>query len=88
MSDNRPADDPHHDLAARCEQLEREIDRLRSLLGQHGIVIPAATSTPPTVPLLASHLKTSEKIALFRSLFRGREDVYARRWESPDGRTG
>ena len=27
-----------------------------------------------------------QKIALFRSLFRGREDVYARRWES--GRTG
>ena len=28
------------------------------------------------------------KIALFRSLFRGREDVYAQRWESPDGRHG
>ena len=28
------------------------------------------------------------KIALFRSLFRGREDVYAQRWESPDGRSG
>lgn len=33
-------------------------------------------------------LKTLEKVALFRSLFRGREDVYARRWESPDGRVG
>jgi hypothetical protein len=76
-------------LAARCEQLEREIDRLRSLLDQHGIAIPNAEPGPPEVPPLASSaLKTPEKVALFRSLFRGREDVYARRWESPDGRTG
>ena len=27
-----------------------------------------------------------EKIGLFRSLFRGREDVYALRWESADGK--
>jgi len=26
---------------------------------------------------------SAEKIALFRALFRGREDVYARRWENP-----
>jgi hypothetical protein len=57
MSDKRPADEPHHDLAARCEQLEREIDRLRSLLNQHGIAIPAAAPAPPTVPPLTSHLK-------------------------------
>ena len=29
-------------------------------------------------------LTTAQKIALFRSLFRGREDVYAARWESPE----
>jgi len=29
-----------------------------------------------------------EKIALFRSLFRGREDVYPRRWESKSGKAG
>lgn len=28
------------------------------------------------------------KIDLFMSLFRGRDDVYAKRWESKDGRTG
>jgi len=28
------------------------------------------------------------KIALFRSLFRGRDDVYAERWENRDGRAG
>ncbi|MDR6554696.1 TOTE conflict system archaeo-eukaryotic primase domain-containing protein [Paenibacillus qinlingensis] len=30
----------------------------------------------------------SEKIALFRSLFRGREDVYPNRWESKAGKSG
>jgi hypothetical protein len=88
MSDSRRADDPHQDLAARCERLEREIDRLRSLLDLHGIAVPPAELNSPKVPPPVSHLKTPEKIVLFRSLFRGREDVYARRWESPDGRTG
>lgn len=88
MSDSRGADDPRPDLAARCEQLEREIERLRSLLDQHGIAILPAQPSPSRVPPPISHLKTPEKVALFRSLFRGREDVYARRWESPDGRAG
>ena len=29
-----------------------------------------------------------QRIALFRSLFRGRDDVYAIRWENADGRSG
>jgi superfamily II DNA or RNA helicase len=29
-----------------------------------------------------------QRIALFRSLFRGRDDVYATRWENDDGRSG
>ena len=29
-----------------------------------------------------------QRIALFRSLFRGRTDVYAKRWTSADGRSG
>ncbi len=36
-----------------------------------------------------AHSPAHEKIALFRSLFRGREDVYARRFESKKtGRSG
>lgn len=88
MSDAMRADDLRTDLAARCEQLEREVERLRSLLDQHGIAIPAPTPGPSAIPPPTSHLKTPEKVALFRSLFRGREDMCARRWESPDGRTG
>jgi hypothetical protein len=47
----------------------------------------------PPVPVLedsghtASTLSTpEEKITLFRSLFRGREDIYAVRWEGRGGR--
>ena len=32
--------------------------------------------------------RARKRIALFRGLFRGREDVYARRWENADGRSG
>src|SRR5208282_5418574 len=41
-----------------------------------------ATSTTAT-------LSSDEKVRMFRSLFRGREDVFARRWESrKTGKTG
>jgi hypothetical protein len=32
--------------------------------------------------------RARRRIALFRSLFRGREDVYARRWENRKGESG
>jgi superfamily II DNA or RNA helicase len=79
-------------LRRKCLRLEEENARLRSLLAEHGI----ASSEPPPMPTRRPvapapnkpKLSTAEKIALFRSLFRGREDVYAQRWESPDGRSG
>ena len=37
----------------------------------------------PTRPLrVTSASSTDDKIALFRKLFRGRDDVYAKRWEN------
>ena len=39
-------------------------------------------------PVETKEERARKRIALFRSLFRGREDVYARRWENPDGRSG
>jgi len=76
-------------------RLREENARLRQLLTEHNIPIP------PTEPAMQSWVKPVEvlpleerqerarkRIALFRSLFRGREDVYPRRWESPDSRSG
>ena len=82
---------------AEVRWLREENARLRSLLITHGIGIPEAAKSPGE-PTHASNparegrnpgVATAEqRIALFRSLFRGRDDVYAIRWESDDGRSG
>ena len=83
--------------ALEVRRLVEENARLRSLLIAHGIPIPEA-ARPTLQPPQASHsalearkpgIATAEqRIALFRSLFRGREDIYAIRWENNDGRSG
>ena len=57
-------------------RLRAENARLRALLTKHGIVVEESTSS------VVSTLSLEEKVALFRSLFQGREDVFARRWFS------
>ena len=65
--------------------LRAELARLASLLDAHGIEWRLA---PPTEPLpqapavTGARLTIAEKVALIRRLFRGRDDVYALRWES------
>ena len=61
------------------EKLRIENARLRALLAQHGITIDEPVTQSPQKPSLS----LEEKVALFRSLFQGREDVFARRWFSP-----
>ena len=46
------------------------------------------SSEPRSVGTEDGASSQEEKTALFRSLFRGREDVYAVRWESRKGRSG
>jgi hypothetical protein len=76
-------------------RLREENARLRRLLAVHSIPIPqlAPEDPPPTkivetAPPVDKEARARKRIALFRSLFRGREDVYARRWENDDGRSG
>jgi hypothetical protein len=76
------------------QRLQEENLRLRSLLITHGIPIPKVanlTGPPPRISGSESSPKVgtaAQRITLFRSLFRGRDDVYAIRWENADGRTG
>ncbi len=74
---------------AKLLELQAENSRLVALLESHGIewrVLPEQETTPATEP---SRLSTADKIALFRTLFRGRTDVYPVRWESrTSGRSG
>ena len=70
-------------------RLREENARLRRLLAVHSIPIPQlpAENPPLTKPVeppapVDKEERARQRIALFRSLFRGREDVYARRWEN------
>ena len=75
-------------LERRLADLDRERESLAVTLGQlHGLRREAAVSSRSEPD--AGHLSSEQKIALFRSLFRGREDVFPRRWENPrSGRAG
>jgi hypothetical protein len=70
--------------------LRAENARLLALLAQHDIDDRAliARATESAEPDRA-WLSPSEKVALFRRLFRGRVDLYAPRWESrSSGKSG
>jgi hypothetical protein len=80
---------------AEVQRLREENVRLRRILQDHGIQLPVVQS-PNGIPVTTSALpsphtlvlKAEQRIALFRSLFHGRDDVYAVRWENADGRFG
>ena len=74
------------ELASECQRLREEVDRLRRLLLDNDIdPTESAVAVAPQLKEPRLQLTTAQKIAVFRSLFRGREDVYATRWEIQDG---
>jgi len=74
----------------RVAALEAENARLIALLEAHGISSrQPLTAEPRRAPRLDSPLSTSDKVALFARLFRGRTDVYPLRWEGKtSGKSG
>lgn len=80
-------------ILAQNESLHKENEELISLLRSHGIEYkPKPTNvidsiySPISLPVIK--LSLDERIALFMSLFKGREDVFARRWFSKTTRKG
>jgi hypothetical protein len=94
MQDREDLSERLQEALAECARLREENARLKALLHPQ----PDQTAPAPETTLLASTNITPEiisdnftpeaKVTLFRSLFRGREDVYALRWESKNGRSG
>lgn len=65
-------------VSDELKRLRAENARLRALLAQRGIAVDEPENMSPRKPALS----LEEKVALFCSLFQGREDVFARRWFS------
>jgi superfamily II DNA or RNA helicase len=95
MTDNGSESLPFEPPEQENIRLREENARLRRLLAVRSISIPQLPpENPPAITpveparLVDKEERARKRIALFRSLFRGREDVYARRWENDDGRHG
>ncbi|MBS3779385.1 MAG: restriction endonuclease subunit R, partial [Desulfovermiculus sp.] len=86
---------------AECARLRAENQRLREALSStqsetglneapHKYTSAQPPSEVSSSPVAPVHSKSSskEKIALFRKLFRGREDVYPKLWENQNGNSG
>ena len=80
-----------------CVRLREENTRLKNLLGlpfQEPPSHPKITFAEPPISYSPSDISVTNnsppeaKVALFKSLFHGREDVYPVRWERKDGRSG
>lgn len=71
-------------------KLRAENARLVALLEAHGIEwqLPAEPICVPVGNQSLTNLDTGSKLALFRSLFKGRIDTYPLRWESRGGKSG
>ena len=81
---------------AECELLRQENSRLRLRVGETPAIrdpraerpSPTKEEKPRPTGAVTIDSRPELKVALFRSLFRGRDDVYASRWEGKSGKTG
>jgi len=81
---------------AECERLREENTRLRLRVGETPEnrdrlperLSPSNDERPQLSAAVTVDSRPEVKVALFKSLFRGRDDVYAVRWEGKTGKTG
>jgi hypothetical protein len=94
MSSNRDLEARLRGALATCQRLQEENRTLEELLSRNSIPAPGDSqiqaaerclATPSEIASTVAPSSQEEKIRLFRSLFRGRDDVYAERWRTNDG---
>ncbi len=78
---------------AECGRLRDENARLRSRLCSLGKdpdqeLSGSSGREPRDDPIVTQESSADAKVSLFRRVFRGREDLFALRWETKSGRTG
>lgn len=91
-----------HSLQTERDRLIVENQRLRELLDAHGITDPKLaihnedenesskkeTADADVISAINKYSASEDKIELFLSLFCGRDDIYAKQWQSKDGKIG
>src|SRR6266849_663779 len=80
---------------AEGQRLREEVRQLKAILAQHSVPLPELKTplaiserylpAPSDIAQVGTLSDNQAKVTLFRSLFRGREDVYAERWRMKDG---
>ncbi|MEK3899801.1 TOTE conflict system archaeo-eukaryotic primase domain-containing protein [Paenibacillus sp. FSL R7-0179] len=90
-------EDKYKAALAYIKELELEISRLRALLGhtkEEGETTPFPEKSSPEVAASVAqsnvhqYSTVDDKLALYKSYFRGREDVYPIRWSNKQGKSG
>jgi hypothetical protein len=74
-------------LAEEVSRIDSQMAALAELKRQYLARLSVADSQELS-PVITKQFSPEEKISLFRSYFRGREDVHARRWENRTGKSG
>ncbi|MDP3113731.1 MAG: DEAD/DEAH box helicase family protein [Candidatus Cloacimonadaceae bacterium] len=75
-----------HDLQAEVLKSNDNESTVNSPQDKHSIAIDGRADSAPTS--INSHSSPEDKVQLFRSLFRGRNDIFALRWSGKDGKSG
>jgi hypothetical protein len=95
MTDHRLGPQQFESADEENRRLREKNAKLRRLLAARGISVPLSphensrlVTTGAAMPSQQRDERVRKRIVLLRNLFRGREDVYARRWEAADGRSG
>src|SRR3990172_5370484 len=80
----------YKELLTRYQALLAENKKLKAQLGIFDETIAGSTQGKATSsnPITNQTYDNQEKIQLFMSLFKGRDDVFAKRWQSKDRRSG
>jgi len=68
-------------------KLKQENEYLKTLLNKHNIPLSKIKTTNEG-NMITNYSPPEKKVNLFMSLFKGRNDVYAVRWDSANGRSG
>src|SRR4030042_6975464 len=96
MIDPKDLENQLQEALKKCASLREENERLKKLLGlcpKEIAPTPKPNVSEPSTPYTSANQVTNDspietRIALFRSLFHGREEVYPVRWEGRKGNSG